>query len=69
MLTKQETIERFCELQRKVAEVQGWKYAADCFCGADPFLPALDYQNQGMALEFIEAVIEAAVQEKLARED
>ena len=53
-MTKEEVIERFCNLQKEVSDVIGWQHAADCFCHLSL---SGSYQNEGKALEFIEKVV------------
>ena len=56
-MTKKATIIKLCRIQFRAANHLGWNFAADCFCNDN-----LDnYQNEGKALDFIDA----AVNEKL----
>jgi hypothetical protein len=56
-MTRQETIEKYCALQTRVADFMKNEFAADCFCKDEP-----NYKNEGKAFDFIQS----AVEEKIA---
>ena len=68
-MTRKDTIEAFCTLQRKAQEHIGFQHAADCFCSKrikrtqlETRLSAGNYQNDGAALEFIQIAVDEKIQ-------
>ena len=60
-MTKNEIIEALCQLQRTVSEHIGWQHAADCFCHQASKTYPGSYQNDGAALAFIVAAVQAQI--------
>ena len=56
-MTKQEATQRLCALMGVVQSHLGWQNASDCFCGDSE----LTYQNDGLAIEYIEKLVLAAI--------
>ena len=65
MLTKQAVMYRMCALASKVCdEVFDYKYASDCFCGANNLMEDC-FRFDEVVLEFIEkAVMDSIYREK-----
>lgn len=60
-LSKLGTARRLCDLLSTTnRRLTGYDELADCFCTTIP-IPEADYRNDGTALAFIEAAVEAAL--------
>lgn len=63
-MTKQQVIEKFCELNSKVAKVIVPNDNCDCFCGENPLSFDIGFQFPKEVMDFIVTSVELQLEEE-----